>query len=199
MALKEIYPRHHKFWLSVEFLRLYLQKTLKQQAEILLHGLERAAAGISLHANAPKTECMCFNQSADISTINGSSLKLMDKFTYLGSSVSSSETGVNTRLAKAWTAIDRLSVIWKSDLTDKIEHIFPSCGRIDTAIWMHYIDANKTYGERAWRQLHKNAASNIKQVPKTKLHKPAAIWLPNTHHKNYPSKINQTCVTLTEK
>ena len=26
------------------------------------------------------------------------------------------------RLTKAWTAIDRLSVIWKSDLTDKMKH-----------------------------------------------------------------------------
>ena len=29
---------------------------------------------------------------------------------------------------------------------------------------MHYLDANKTPGEEARRQLHKNAASNIKQV-----------------------------------
>ena len=28
---------------------------------------------------------------------------------------------INMRLAKAWTAIDRLSVIWKSDLTDKMK------------------------------------------------------------------------------
>ena len=30
----------------------------------------------------------------------------------------------NTRLAKPWTAIDRLLVIWKSDLTDKIKRNF---------------------------------------------------------------------------
>ena len=29
---------------------------------------------------------------------------------------------------------------------------------------MHYLDANKTTGEKGWRQLHKNAASNIEQV-----------------------------------
>ena len=62
---------------------------------------------------------MCFFQTGDISTINCSSLKLVDKFTYLGSSVSSTETDIDTRLAKAWTTIDRLLVIWKSDLTDK--------------------------------------------------------------------------------
>ena len=52
------------------------------------------------------------------------SLKLVDKFTYLGSSVSSTEKDIDTRLTKAWTAIDRLSVIWKSDLTDKMKRSF---------------------------------------------------------------------------
>ena len=94
------------------------------QADALLHSQERAAAGIGLHVNAQKTEYMCFNQRGDISTLNGSSLKLVNKFTYLGSSVSSIETDINTRLAKAWTAIDRLSVIWKSDLTDRIKRNF---------------------------------------------------------------------------
>ena len=56
------------------------------QAETLLHSLERAAAGIGLHINAHKTEFMCFNQKDDISTLDGTSLKLVDKFTYLGSS-----------------------------------------------------------------------------------------------------------------
>ena len=60
------------------------------QAETLLHSLERAAAGIGLY----------------------------------GSSVSSTEKDIDTRLTKAWTAIDRLSIIWKSDLTDKMKRSF---------------------------------------------------------------------------
>ena len=64
---------------------------------------------------------MCFNQTGDISTLNGSSLKLVDKFTYLGSSVSSTEADIDTRLVKTWTANDRRSIIWKSDLTDKMK------------------------------------------------------------------------------
>ena len=51
-------------------------------------------------------------------------MKVVEKFTYLGSSVSSTEKDINTRLAKAWTANDSLSVIWKSDLTDKIKRTF---------------------------------------------------------------------------
>ena len=31
---------------------------------------------------------------------------------------------MDTRLSKAWTAIDRVSVIWKSDLTDKMKRSF---------------------------------------------------------------------------
>ena len=94
------------------------------QAETLLHSLERAAAGIGLHVNAHKTEFMCFNQKGDISKLDGTSLKLVDKFTYLGSSVSSTEKDIDTRLMKAWTAIDRLSIISKSNLTDKMKHSF---------------------------------------------------------------------------
>ena len=50
---------------------------------------------------------------------------------------------------------------------------------------MHYIDANKTYGEKAWRQLHKNAASNIEQVLEAAPHKAAAVRPPTTHHENH--------------
>ena len=94
------------------------------QAKSLLHSLERAAGGIGLYVNADKTEYMCFNQRGDISTLKSSPLKLVDKFTNLGSSVSSTKNDINTQLAKVWTAIDRLSVIWKSDLTNKIKRNF---------------------------------------------------------------------------
>ena len=67
---------------------------------------------------------MCFNQRGDISTLKGGPLKLVDKFVYLGSSVTSTENDINTQLAKAWTALNRLLVIWKSDLTNKIKHSF---------------------------------------------------------------------------
>ena len=94
------------------------------QAEILLHSLERAAEGIGPHVNAHKTEHMCYNQTGDISTLDETSLKLEDQFTYLGSSVSSIEKDIDSRLTKAWIAIDRLSIIWKSNLTDKMKNSF---------------------------------------------------------------------------
>ena len=47
------------------------------QAETLHHSLEPTGAGIGLHNNAHKTDYMCFNQAGDISTQDGTSLKLV--------------------------------------------------------------------------------------------------------------------------
>ena len=93
-------------------------------SESLLHHLEKDIGSIGLHVNADKTEYMCFNQRGDISTLKHSSHKLVDKFTYLRSSVSSMENDISMWLVKEWTAIDRLSVIQKSDLSDKIKCSF---------------------------------------------------------------------------
>ena len=73
------------------------------QAESQLHGLEEAASSIGLHVNADKTECMCSyeNQKEHISTRKGDSLKLEDKFTYLGSRISSTKNDIDSWLAKA--------------------------------------------------------------------------------------------------
>ena len=67
---------------------------------------------------------MCYNQTGDTSTLDGTPLKQVDKFTYLGSSVSSTEKDIGTWLTKAWTAINRLSIIQKSDLSDKMKRSF---------------------------------------------------------------------------
>ena len=59
---------------------------------------------------------------------------------------------------KAWTAIDKLLIIWKSDLTDKMKRSFFQVAVVSI---LHHLDTNKTAGEEARRQLHKNVASNI--------------------------------------
>ena len=142
------------------------------QEETLLYRLERAAAGIGIHSH--KTEYMCFNQTGDMPTLNDNSLKLVHKFTYLGSSVSSTETDINTWLPKA---VGHMEV--KPDQWNK-KQFLPSSGRVDTAVWMHYMDAKQTYGEKAWWQLHKNAASNTEQHLEATTHKGAAVQLPTT-------------------
>ena len=48
-----------------------------------------------------------------------------------------------------------------SYITLMTTQFLPGSGRVDTAVWMHQLDANKTAGEEARRQLHKNVVSNI--------------------------------------
>ena len=54
----------------------------------------------------------------------------------------------------------------------------PGSFPIDTAVWMHYMDTNKTAGEEARWQLHKNFASNIEQVLATTTYKTPTIRPP---------------------
>ena len=57
-----------------------------------------------------------FNQEWAISTLSGK--PQVDKFIYLCNNISLTES------RKAWTAINMLSIIWKFDLSDKVEQDF---------------------------------------------------------------------------
>ena len=54
---------------------------------------------------------------------------------------------------------------------------------------MHHLDANKTAGEEAKRQLHKNVVSNIKQVLVATPYKAPTIRSPASHH---PIQVGRT-------
>ena len=110
------------------------------RAEFLLNSMKQEIGGIGTHVNADKTEYMCFNQRGDISTQNGGSLKLVDKFTYLKCSVSSTKNDINMCLKKVWTAMKRLLILWKSNLSDKIRYNFFQAA--DVSPLMHYMDAD---------------------------------------------------------
>ena len=68
-----------------------------------------------------------------------------------------------------------------------IAQFLSGSSRIDTAIWMHYMDSNKTAGKEAGRQLHKNAASNLEQVLAATPHKTPTERIPASYHENYSS------------
>ena len=112
------------------------------QTESLLHSLEQASRGTGLHVNANKTEYMCFKQEGAISTQSGEHLKLVDKFISFSSSVLSTERDVTIRLAKAWTALGCLSIMWKSDLSDEIKKDFLHA--LAAPVLLYHMDANKT-------------------------------------------------------
>ena len=96
---------------------------------------------------------------------------------YFGSSVSSTESDINMYLAKAWTAIKRLLIIWKSDLSDKIKHNFFEL-RLSQ---FYYMDADKVYREKARQELHNNATSYIEPILEATSHKTAAVQSPTSY------------------
>ena len=151
------------------------------QAETLQHSLERASM-------SHKTEYMCFNQTGDISTQEGTSLKLVDKFTYLGSSVSSTEKDIDIRLKKAWIAIDKLSIIWKSDLTDKMKHSFFQAAVVSILL---YGCTTSTLTKRLEKKLDGNYTRMLRAILNKSWrqhpHNAPSIRPPTSHHENYPS------------
>ena len=102
---------------------ILLANTLAQ-TKSLQHSLKQAIGSIDLYVKANETEFTCFKQEGAISTLCGKPLKLVDQFTYLGSNISSTENDVIICIGKAWTTVDRLLIIWKSDLSDKIKWDF---------------------------------------------------------------------------
>ena len=119
---------------------------------------------------------MCFNPAGDITTREGTALKLLDKFTYLGSSVSSTEKDVDIRLTKAWTAIDKLSIIWKSKLTDKMKRSF----------FQAAVESKLLYGCTTWtltKRLEKKLDGNYTRMLRAILNK--SWWQHPTRHQLY--------------
>ena len=174
------------FWDVYIYLSIYLSACLSiYQSLYLSIYLSIFLWNVQLMALASmSTEYLCFNQRGDISTQNGSSLKLVDKFTYLGSNVSSTEKDSITWLAKAWTAIDRLSVILKSHLTDKKSSFFQAA-----------VVSMLLYGRTTWtltKRLEKKLDGNytrmlvqFEQVLEVTHHKTTAVRPPTTYHENY--------------
>ena len=127
-------------------------------------------------SSAHKTEYMCYNQTGDISTLDGTPLKLVDKFTYLGSSVSSTEKDIDTQLTKALTVINKLSIIWKSDLTNKIKRSFFQAAVVSILL----------YGCTTWtltKRLDKKLDGNYTRMLQAILNK--SWWQHPTRHQLY--------------
>ena len=62
---------------------------------------------------------------------------------------------------------DRASVATYLSSLEWIKNIvlLPSSDHINTTLWMHHMDADKAYREKAGRELHKNATCYTEQIP----------------------------------
>ena len=111
---------------------LHFSQIYTCSSQILMHSLKQAARDIDPYVNTDKTEFMHFNQDGAISSLNGKLLKFVDQFTYLGSNISSTESDVS--LGKTWLALNNLLIIWKSNLSDKINWEFLQAVAVSTPV-----------------------------------------------------------------
>ena len=118
---------------------------------------------------------MFFKQERDISSLKGGPLKLENKFMYLGSSISSTESDINMRLTIPWNPIDRLSIIWKSDLSDKIKRNFFQTVVVSILLY-------RCTTENVCPELKKNAMSYIEQILEVTVNETADRRLPTSYH-----------------
>ncbi|XP_066915257.1 uncharacterized protein [Clytia hemisphaerica] len=75
-----------------------------------------------------------------IKAANGNPLKNVDSFVYLGSEISSTEKDIKIRIAKAWSALNKMQVIWKSNLCKDLKRNF----------FRAVIESILLYGSAAW-------------------------------------------------
>ena len=120
---------------------LALTSNTLEQAQLLLLRLEAAASQIGLHVNESKTKYISYNQPvSDLITLNGQKLDIVNDFLYLGSWINSVEKDVNVRIAKAWTALHKMDIVWKSDLKKSIKISF----------FRATIESVLLYGSNSW-------------------------------------------------
>ena len=86
-------------------------------------------------------------------------------------------------LTKVWTAVDRLSFIWKSDLSNTIKHNFfqiavTSILLYGCTIWT----LTKRIAKKLEEKVHKNATSYSEQILEATSHETAAVWPPTFYH-----------------
>ena len=58
---------------------------------------------------------------------------------------------------------------------------FPNSGHVNSTIWMHHMDADKSYREKARQELHKNATSYTEQILEATSHNTAGLWSSTSH------------------
>ena len=125
---------------------------LINQAQDLLNRVEASAAQIGLVMNAKKTKVMAYNHSDNvrIMTTDGTQLEVVEDFKYLGSWIDNSEKDLKARKAEAWRACNKLTKIWKSDLTREIK-ISLFCSTVESVLL--YGSDTWTLSEKLTKQL----------------------------------------------
>ena len=111
-------------------------------AQEMLVRIETEANNVGLHLNTTKTEAMVFNVSQPIilTAKNGSPIKIVENFKYLGAWMHSTEKDFSVRKALAWSTCNKLRMILSSQLSRKIK----------VRIFVATVESVLLYGAESW-------------------------------------------------
>ena len=96
-------------------------------AQDLLTSLKNAAARVGLLLNTKKTEYLTINEEEShlpICSKDGTQLKEVSDFRYLGSYVADTKKDFSTRKGQAWSACNKLHNIWQSSIAKSTKLAF---------------------------------------------------------------------------
>ena len=91
------------------------------QAQELLNSVLDQCKNTGLLVNSDKTKFIALNSHSGVKLFTDKEIKRVEDFKYLGSFIMSSEKDIKIRKAKAWTALNDMSEIWKSDISHHVK------------------------------------------------------------------------------
>ena len=94
-----------------------------KEAQEKLTRVVKSAKRVELSMNTGKTKYMSYNtiQQFEIKAIDGSNLKRVEDFKYLGACIDSSAKDLKIRKALSWRTCHQMRNIWKSTLSRKMK------------------------------------------------------------------------------
>ena len=98
-----------------------LLSDLLMNAQFLLKRVEEAAKELCLYINPKKTEFTAFGEVGDVKTPGNANIKKVLNFLYLGAWIGSSSSDIKVQKAKAWSALNKMDVIWKSSMNRNLK------------------------------------------------------------------------------
>ena len=90
--------------------------------------------------NITKTKFITVNAEGTITAQNGCDLEQVNDFNYLGSKIISLENDIQVRIGSAWSALNKLTLVWKSNLDVSIKREF----------FRATVESVLTYSSQAW-------------------------------------------------
>ena len=102
---------------------------------------------------------------------------------------------VTSGVACYWQVIDNIE-IWS--IQQNKTRFLPNCSCVNTIVWMHHLDSNKTHWEKPTCKVHSNATSCFEQILEVKLYKTVIVRPLTSHLTNYETQTKSTCRALPE-